>query len=113
MGRIIKFRFKFFELEAELFETEIAARFADGLPYNAELTQWGRELYGSIGTDLGSENPVDKIPPGGIAYTNRGNYVCIFFGQDPAWPVEHIGQVSDDGWKKLLTAKGLDSVEIK
>lgn len=113
MGIKIKLRFKDFELDAELFETETARRFAEGLPYSVELTQWGRELYGPIYKDLGSEHPVSVIPSGGLAYTNRGNYICVFFGQNPAWPVEHVGHISGDNWKKLLTAKGLDAVRIE
>lgn len=109
----INLKFNDFSLLAELFTTETARKFAMGLPYKMKLTQWGRELYGSIGTDLGEENPVPGIPPGGIAYTNHGNYICIFFGQDPAWPVEYIGQIEGDGWRRLLRAEGLDSVFIE
>jgi len=108
----INLRFDDFELTAELFDTRVAGDFARGIPYDVKLTQWGNEVYGSIGKDLGEENPVDKIPPGGIAYTGRGNYVCIFFGQDPAWPVEYIGQVTGDDWKGLVDAGKLDTVRI-
>ena len=113
MTRIIKLCFKDFDLKAWFFDTKIAGRFAGGLPYNVQLTQWGKEVYGSIGIDLGEENPVSEIPAGGIAYTNRGNYVCVFFGQSPAWPVEYIGQILDDGWERLIVSKGLDSVLIE
>jgi len=37
-----------------------------------------------------------------LAYTNKGNYLCVFYGQTPAWPVEFIGQIIDDQWKQLL-----------
>ncbi|MFC1862725.1 cyclophilin-like family protein [Thermodesulfobacteriota bacterium] len=43
-----------------------------------------------FGINLGEDNPVPDIPPGGIAYTNNGNFLCIFFGQTPAWSVEYI-----------------------
>ncbi len=109
----IKFKFKEFTLNAELFNTGIASNFLKGLPYEVGLIQWGREVYGSIGKDLGEEKPVSKIPPGGIAYTNRGNYVCVFFGQTPAWPVEHIGHIVGDEWERLIDAGGLDSVVIE
>ena len=89
-------------LIAELFDSSVAAGFFENLPYTANLEKWGNELYGSIGINLGEENPVPDIPPGGIAYTNNGNYVCIFFGQTPAWSVEYIGQVIGDGWEKLI-----------
>lgn len=88
-------------LEADLFDTDLAQRFFEQLPYAVNLTQWGSELYGAIGVDLGEENPVPDIPAGGIAYTRQGNYVCIFFGQTPAWAVEYIGQIDDGHWPRL------------
>ncbi len=100
-------------LEAELFDTPIAEKFAANLPYEVNLTQWGGELYGSISLDLGQDNPVAYIPAGGIAYTNKGNYVCIFFGQTPAWPVEYIGQIEDDQWTLFVENRGLSSVIIR
>ncbi|MDY6904983.1 MAG: cyclophilin-like fold protein [Thermodesulfobacteriota bacterium] len=87
--------FNEFSLTATLFDTPIARRFAKALPVTVVFTRWGGEMYGSIGRDLGEETPVADIPEGGIAYTSRGNYVCIFFGQRPAWPVDHIGQIDD------------------
>ncbi len=74
---------------------------------------WGNEFYGSIGKDLGEENPVPDIPLGGIAYTNQGNYVCFFFGQRPAWAVEYIGQILDDQWEKLVADPVQTLVEIR
>jgi hypothetical protein len=47
---------------------------------------------------------VSTIPPGGIAYSRRGSYLCVFFGQDPAWPVDHVGQIEGDGWRQLIGA---------
>jgi len=99
-------------LEAELFDNVIAEKFAANLPYTVNLTQWGQELYGSIGLDLGEDNPVPDIPAGGIAYTNNGNYVCVFFGQTPAWSVEYIGHIVDDRWNYLLESHANDSVII-
>ena len=109
----IELDFGTFALDAELFDTVVAKRFAEHLPYNVRLMQWGSELYGSIGRDLGEENPVEKIPPGGIAYTNNGNYVCIFFGGTPAWAVEYIGHIPHDQWKKLVENPSQDSVVIR
>ena len=100
-------------LGARLFETAIAKKFLRHLPVTVNLMQWGEEFYGSIGVDLGAENPVDTIPPGGLAYTNSGNYVCIFFGQRPAWAVEHIGQIADDQWSRLREIPGCRSVTIR
>lgn len=100
-----------FSIPARLFDTRIAKAFFQKLPLSIELIAWGDELYGSIGDDLGSENPQERIPPGGLAYTNRGNYFCIFFGQTPAWPVEYIGEIEGEGWKKLQS-RGVNKVAI-
>lgn len=105
--------FNEFSLEAELLDTAIAQKFKHHLPYQVRLMQWGNELYGSIGKDLGEENPVPNIPSGGIAYTRQGNYVCIFFGQTPAWEVEHIGQIIGDQWKILMKNPPQASVRIR
>ena len=109
----IELDFGAFVLEAQLFDTAVAKRFAEGLPYAVELTRWGRELYGPIGRDLGEENPVPEIETGGLAYTNRGHLVCIFFGQSPAWPVEFIGRIKGDQWEQLLGDEPKNRVEIR
>ncbi|MCU7836045.1 MAG: hypothetical protein KZQ83_12455 [gamma proteobacterium symbiont of Taylorina sp.] len=108
----IKLDFGGLVLEVELFDTEIASKFFDNLPYSINVTQWGNELYGSIGHDLGEENPIPEIPQGGIAYTNNGNYLCVFYGQTPAWPVEYIGQIRNNEWKKLLEIDSLSLLKI-
>ena len=100
-------------LSARLFDTDIAKKFLRHLPVTVNLMQWGEEFYGSIGVDLGAEKPVENIAPGGIAYTNSGNYVCIFFGQRPAWAVEHIGQIVDDQWQRLREIPDCRSVTIR
>ncbi len=110
---MIELDFGVFSLDAELFDNEIAKRFYEILPCQVNLTQWGGELYGTIGKDLGENNPVETIPPGGLAYTRKGNYFCIFFGQTPAWAVEYIGQISDNSWEKLNEHSGLESVNIQ
>ena len=101
------------KLDAELFDSEIAKRFAENLPYTIRLEQWGNELYGSIGINLGEDNPVPEIPPGGLAYTHKGNYLCVFFGQIPAWPVEHIGQITGDQWQQLVENPSHNSLTLK
>lgn len=104
-GKKCLLNFGSFKLIGELFACPVADRFYKHLPYIVSLTAWGHELYGDIGLDLGADNPVPEIPPGGIAYTNRGNFCCIFFGQEPAWPVEHIGQITGNDWKVLLAGR--------
>ena len=89
------------QLKAELFDTAIAEKFYACLPITISLTKWGGELYGGINRSLGAEAPVPEIPEGGLAYSTNGDYLCIFFGQTPAWPVEFIGKIEGDGWKAL------------
>jgi hypothetical protein len=101
-----------FSLEADLFDTGIADRFAGQLPFKVPLESWGNELFGSIRKDLGSDHPVPSIPPGGLAYTNNGHYLCIFFGQTPAWPVEYIGQIRNDDWIRLVGNETCTSVTV-
>lgn len=113
MAHRIELVFADFTLDAELFDTKISAGFINNLPYTVSLTKWGDELYGSIGKDLGEESPVPVIPPGGIAYTNNGNYLCIFFGQTPAWAVEHIGQISGNTWQTLVESPPQKTVTIR
>ncbi|THB71975.1 MAG: hypothetical protein D6B28_06470 [Gammaproteobacteria bacterium] len=108
----INLDFSDFSLQATLLDNAIATKLAEILPVTVVLQQWGDEVYGSIGKDLGEANPVPQIPPGGIAYTNNGDYLCIFFGQTPAWPVEYIGQIKDDSWKRLLKQPAFNSVTV-
>ena len=109
----IELDFGSFTLDAELFNTETAQKFSENLPYTIDLTKWGNEVYGSIGTNLGEENPIPEIPPGGLAYTNNGNYVCVFFGQTPAWSVEYIGQIIGAQWQELLKNPINESLTIR
>ena len=93
------------KMKARLFDTAVAQRLYENLPVEAELVSWGDESYGSIGIDLGEEDPVPTIPAGGIAYTNRGEYLCLFYGQQPAWPVEHVGEIFDGEWEQLTALR--------
>jgi len=90
------------ELRAELFDLPVCGALVKILPATVELTAWGGELYGTIPISRDEKGKlVPSIPPGGIAYSHRGSYLCIFFGQTPAWPVEHIGNILGNAWKKL------------
>ena len=87
-------------LTATLFDTPVARKFFSHLPYDIKLISWGNESYGPIGRNLGEHKLQPSIPPGGLAYTTQGNYFCIFYGQSPAWPVDHIGSI-DANWEVL------------
>ena len=45
-----------FEITANVFDNEIARKFVTTLPVTVQLQQWGDEVFGSIGEDLGTEN---------------------------------------------------------
>ena len=98
------------KLRGKLFNNAIANQLKAELPLNIDLQQWGNEFYGSIDKDLGVENPQAEVSNNALAYTNHGNYFCIFFGQQPAWPVEVVGEVQDSHRLKDTKSK---VVEIK
>ncbi len=89
----------------------VGRKFIDCLPRSVDLTRWGQELYGPLGLDLGEHQPVPDVPSGGIAYSRRGGYLCLFFGQTPAWPVDIIGRM-EEGWKDLDERGDLSRVTI-
>ena len=74
-------------LEGVFFEGSFTDALLPLLPLTVELTGWGDELYGEVPLSVKEEKLVPDIPPGGLAWTSRGNYFCVFFGQQPAWPV--------------------------
>lgn len=113
ISRPVTLDFGSLKLEADLFDHPVARALMPHLPVTINLTQWGGELYGPLPADLGIHHPVSDIPPGGIAYSQSGAYLCVFFGQTPAWPVDYIGRISGEGWKHLVTAKNLDRLEIR
>ena len=102
-----------FDLNAELFHLPVCEALVKILPATVELTSWGGELYGPLPLSCNEKGKlVPAIPPGGIAYSYRGSYLCIFFGQTPAWPVEYIGKIEGKVWEKLKGAD-VDKVTIK
>ena len=63
------------------------------------LQTYGAEVYGPLKTKLPSFRVQPMIPPGGLAYSENGNFLCVFWGQAPAWPVDYLGQI--DEWEAL------------
>ncbi len=82
------------------------------LPLDIDLVQWGNELYGDTGISMPQRNLVPQLQAGSIAYSTRGNYLCVFYGQQPAWPVEVIGEIENDEWKKLQQVDGLSHLKV-
>jgi hypothetical protein len=102
-----------FVLHARLFDLPVCEALVKILPAAVELTSWGGELYGPLPLSCSETGKlVPAIPPGGIAYSYRGPYLCIFFGQTPAWPVEHIGKIEGNEWERLKSVS-IDKVIIR
>ncbi len=105
MGKKVELVFDEFTLTADIFDTAVGKKFLEYLPLQIPLQEWGDELYGSLPWKISEENLVEEIPPGGLAYSPTGSLFCLFFGQKPAWPVEHFGQIEEENWKKLKETK--------
>jgi hypothetical protein len=74
------------KLEAELNDTSTAGAVWNTLPYEAEGSKWGDELYFRIPEELKLEleNGQDVVEIGDLGYWPVGNAFCIFYGPTPA-----------------------------
>mgnify|MGYP006148224027 CR=1 FL=1 len=72
-------------LRARVFDTPTGRAFLQSCPHTLDLTTYGDEVYGEWRTPLPTGTPQAKIPDGGLAYSSQGRYLCVFFGQAPAW----------------------------
>jgi hypothetical protein len=70
--------------EATLNNSETAKKIWNALPIEASTNTWGDEIYFSIPVQAESENPVEVVEMGDIAYWPPGTAFCIFFGPTPA-----------------------------
>ena len=86
-------------LRARIFDTPTGQALLDSCPHEMSLQTYGAEVYGPLKAPLPSFQLQPMIPPGGLAYSAQGNYLCVFWGQAPAWPVDYIGQI--DEWESL------------
>lgn len=80
-------------LTAELNGSAASARLLEILPREVDLRSWGQEVYGELGASLPEESLQASLNDGDLAYTSQGNLFCVFFGQQPAWPVQVIGKI--------------------
>jgi hypothetical protein len=88
-------------LRARVFDSLTGRAFLESCPHHGiSLSHHGAEVYGPIEAVLPVTRPQPLIPPGGLAYSHAGGFLCVFFGQDPAWDVDYIGQI-DEGWEEL------------
>jgi len=101
-----------FSLKAALNNSESAQVLYANLPLEINLVQWGRELYGDTQIHLPERNLVSELETGSIAYSSRGNYLCVFYGQQPAWPVEVVGKIDGSEWEKLKNEDALTMLRV-
>jgi hypothetical protein len=113
MSRQVVLDFGEFELRADLFNLPVCTALIAVFPATVSLTSWGGELYGTLElAEVKKGKLVAEIPAGGIAYSYRGSFLCVFFGQTPAWPVEHIGNIEGNEWVTLKNVP-IDKVLIR
>lgn len=80
-------------LRARIFDSPAGHAFLKSCPHTMSLQSYGNEVYGPWSAPLPTPVPQAMIPPGGLAYSAQGQYLCVFFGQAPAWPVEYFAQI--------------------
>ncbi len=96
------------KISATLLDTQLAQAIIEALPATVPLTSWGRELYGPINVTEREEKLTAQVSDGDIAFTSRGNLICFFFGQQPAWEVEVVGKIATEDVSKMNSLR-LDS----
>lgn len=81
---IIKIKIKHILLNAELFNTKTAKAIYDSLPLEAEVEEWGDEIYFETPIQMPlDETATTKVKIGDIGYWPPGNAIAIFFGPTP------------------------------
>ena len=93
-------------LTAELNDSDTARRIAAILPLRAGTNRWGEEIYFEIPTDIPlSDDAVEEVPVGTLAYWPTGRAMCLFFGPTPVSdsdqpraysPVNVFGRIIED-----------------
>ena len=100
-------------LRARVFDSPTSRAFLESCPHDVgRLSAYGDEVYGQLRHVLPMTRPQPRIPAGGLAYSSQGNYLCLFFGQTPAWPVDYIAQVEvgyehlqGGSWRSLVVTR--------
>lgn len=118
----IKISTENFSIFAELNDTSTAKKLIEILPLSAIINRWGQEIYFSIPMQAETENGVEEVEVGTLAFWPPGNALCIFFGKTPASrgelpqaasPVTVIGKIAELGAiEKLKQAKSGQKIEV-
>jgi hypothetical protein len=98
-------------LSIKLNDSESARRIAAALPFEAQANLYGDEIYFSTPVAMGPEQPVERVPPGGVAYWPPGKALCLFFGQTPYSPVNLVGAIEGDPFV-LRDVKDGEAIEV-
>ncbi len=99
-------------LKGKLNNTGSAQLLYENLPLKIKLVQWGNELYGETGIISHGRDLVSRLEAGSIAYSLKGTYLCVFYGQQPAWPVEVVGKIDGNEWEKLKDEDALTMLHV-
>lgn len=109
------------ELDAELNDSETAAKILDVLPLDCSFNTWGDEIYFSVPVEAGPEDAQETVALHDLGYWPPGNAFCIFYGQTPASqgdeirpasPVNIIGRVLADS-TVLTEATGASHIVVE
>lgn len=109
-------------VEAELNESESAAKIWDALPIVGTASTWGEEIFFEIPVVQGLEpDAKQEVEVGTLAYWPPGKALCIFFGRTPVStsakpraysPVNVVGSVLGDT-KVFRILRSGDEMRIK
>ena len=103
-------------LDATLSDAETADEIWEALPFEAQASVWGDEIYFEIPVTM-SQTPEARaeVEVGTLAYWPIGHAFCIFYGRTPSStddkpraysPVNVFGEVEGDATKLRGTTSG-------
>jgi uncharacterized protein len=72
------------DIKVQLNETKIAKELLGILPISSNVNRWGNEIYFTIPLNADTENGIEEVDIGTVAFWSPGSALCIFFGKTPA-----------------------------
>ena len=90
MERTITIKVNNIELDAILNNSSMADAIWKALPFRAQASTWGDEIYFTIPVNLEPEQGQDVVELGDLGYWPPGSAFCIFFGPTP---MSHSGEI--------------------